>query len=74
MPPQGHSDVQRRCRETRAALRRVHPANNPSDEDVAKFHELHALHEEEDGRYKSAAVALERARRTREVHRSKRKI
>ena len=65
MTPLGHTDVRRRCRETLAALRRVHPANNPSVEEIAQFHELHARHEEEEGRPGSAAVARERARKAR---------
>ena len=65
MPPLGHIDVRLRCRETLAALRRVHPANNPSHEEIAQFHELHARHEEEEGRDESAAVARDRARKAR---------
>jgi hypothetical protein len=39
-----------RLAETLAAVRRVHPRRNPSWEDIAAFHDLHADHEFADGR------------------------
>jgi hypothetical protein len=55
-----------RARETLEALRRVDPRRNPSVEDIANLHEVHARHEREAGREDRAAAAEERARRTRE--------
>jgi hypothetical protein len=44
-------------------LRRAHPRNNPSAEDIAALHKLHARHERSHGRDELADVAEERARR-----------
>jgi hypothetical protein len=43
----------------------VHPKNHPSADEIARFHELHARHERAEGREWRAALAEERARRTR---------
>jgi hypothetical protein len=51
--------------ETLSLLRRVHPSNDPSLEDIARFHELHAAHERKAGRIRNAEAAEERARQTR---------
>jgi len=61
------SDDERRQRrqETLAAIERVKPSNNPTPEDIARLHELHARHEREAGRYEQAALAEERARHAR---------
>jgi hypothetical protein len=64
MDPQWSERV-RRANETLEALRRVHPRNHPSADDIAEFHELHARHEHEAGREERAAAAEERARRLR---------
>jgi hypothetical protein len=55
----------RRLRATLAATRRVHPKNHASADEIARFHELHARHEREEGREWRAAVAEGRARRAR---------
>jgi len=68
MPPQGPIETSKRCRETLAALKRVHPSNNPSREEIAQFHELHARHEDQAGRHESASTARQRARKARTRH------
>jgi hypothetical protein len=55
----------RRTQETLEALRRVDPRNNPTAEDIAYLHEVHARHEAELGRPGRAAAAKERAYRAR---------
>jgi hypothetical protein len=52
-------------RETAEVAVRVNPQNNPSLEEIARFHELHARHERELGREDTARAAEERARRAR---------
>ena len=54
------------ARETIEALRRANPTNQPSPEDIAHLHDVHARHEREAGRNDRAAAADERARRARE--------
>ena len=56
-------------RATLEALRRVNPRNNPTAEDIAYLHEVHAQHEAEMGRPERAAAAQERARRSRRLNR-----
>ena len=51
--------------ETLDALRRVNPRNNPTAEDIAHLHDVHAQHEAEMGRPDRAAAAKQRADRTR---------
>ena len=51
--------------ETMEALQRADPGNDPSPEDIAHLHEVHARHEREAGREDRAAAAGERARRAR---------
>ena len=51
--------------ETLEALRRVDARNNPSAEDIAHLHEIHAQHERDAGREERAAAAERRARRAR---------
>jgi len=53
------------ARETAEAVKRVNPRNNPSLEDIAQFHELHARHERELGHEANALAAEERARHAR---------
>ena len=55
----------RTARETVEALDRVNPRNNPSLEEIARFHELHARHERDFGHERNARAAEERARRAR---------
>jgi hypothetical protein len=55
------------ARETAEALERVNPRNDPTLEDIARFHELHARHEREFGREERALLAEERARHARAV-------
>jgi hypothetical protein len=43
----------------------VHPRNNPTAEDIARFHELHARYEREAGREERAVAAEDRKRRAR---------
>jgi len=52
----------RKLEETLSVLRRANPRNQPSIEDIARLHELHARHERERGREAAAVVAEERAR------------
>jgi hypothetical protein len=59
----------RRCRETLEALGRVDLRNNPTAEDIAHLHEVHAQHEAEMGRPERAAAAKERADRSRRLSR-----
>jgi hypothetical protein len=54
------------ARETLEALRRVKRRNQPSPEDIAHLHDVHARHEREAGREDRAAAAEERARHARE--------
>lgn len=54
-----------RARETLEAIQRAHPSNDPSIEDIANLHEVHARHEREDGYEERAVAAEERARQTR---------
>jgi hypothetical protein len=56
----------RQLRSTLSAIRRVHPRNHPSVDEIARFHELHARHERDEGREDRAVAAEERARRIRE--------
>jgi hypothetical protein len=56
----------RQLRRTISALRRVHPRNHPSADEIARFLELHARHERDEGREERAATTEERARRVRE--------
>jgi len=60
------SERRRRARETLEALRRADPKRNPTADDVAHLHEVHARHEREAGREERAAAAEERARQARE--------
>jgi hypothetical protein len=63
-----HTDERvRRSRETIDAVRRVNPQNNPTPEDIAHLHDVHAQHEAEMGRPDRAAAAKERACRTRRL-------
>jgi hypothetical protein len=55
----------RRLQETAEALRRTHPANHPSEEDIAWLHEVHAKHEAALGHTDAAAAARLRAQRAR---------
>ena len=55
-----------RSRRTIEVLDRVRPANDPSAEDIAALHELHAEHERRSGREDVAAAAENRARAVRE--------
>lgn len=55
----------RTARETAEAVERVNPRNNPTLEDIAQFHELHARHERELGHEAKARAAEERARHAR---------
>ena len=48
-----------------SVLERAKPSNNPTPEDIARLHELHARHEREAGRYERAEAAEERARHAR---------
>jgi hypothetical protein len=41
----------------------MHPRSNPTPQNIAEFHLLHALHEDEAGRTTNAATARERAAR-----------
>jgi hypothetical protein len=45
---------------------RADPRNDPTSEDIAHLHEVHAQHEREAGREDRAAAADERARHVRE--------
>ena len=54
------------ARETLDAVQRAHPHQNPTLEDIAHLHEVHARHERDAGREDQAAAAEERARRVRE--------
>ena len=51
--------------ETQEVLQRAHPGANPSAEDVAALHEVHAAHERRHGRIDAAKEAEARARRAR---------
>lgn len=55
----------RQIDETLSVLRQANPRNQPTVEDIARLHELHARHEREAGREGSAVVAEERARNVR---------
>ena len=55
-----------RARRTLEMVQRVHPGANPTPEDVAAFHELHAEHERAAGRPERAAEAERRAERARQ--------
>jgi len=55
----------RTARETAEAVERVNPRNNPTLEDIAQFHELHARHERQLGHEAKARAAEERARHAR---------
>jgi hypothetical protein len=59
------SERVRRFEETLSVVRRAHPRNQPSVEDIVRLHEVHARHEREDGREENALAAEERARRVR---------
>jgi len=59
----------RRVQETLEAIRRADPRRNPTSEDIAHLHEVHAKHEREAGREERAAAAEERARQAREHNR-----
>ena len=52
--------------ETHEAVQRAHPHHNPTVEDIAHLHEVHARHERDAGHDEQAVAAEERARRTRE--------
>jgi hypothetical protein len=60
------SERRRRAEETLEALLRADPRNDPTSEDIAYLHEVHARHEREAGREDRAAAAEGRARRVRE--------
>ena len=60
------SERRRRVQETLEAVRRADPRRNPTADDVAHLHEVHARHEREAGREDRAAAAEERARQARE--------
>jgi hypothetical protein len=63
-----HTDERvRRSRETLDALQRVSPRNNPTTDDIAHLHDVHAQHEAELGRPDRAAAARARADRTRRL-------
>lgn len=59
------SERVRQIEETLSLLRRAHPRNQPSDEDIVRLHEIHARHEREVGKEGNAVAAEERARRAR---------
>jgi len=56
----------RRTEETREAVLRADPRNDPTPEDIAHLHDVHARHEREAGREERAVAAEERARHARE--------
>jgi hypothetical protein len=56
----------RRVQETLEAIRRADPRRNPTSEDIAHLHDVHARHEREAGREDRAEAAEERARQARE--------
>jgi transcriptional regulator with XRE-family HTH domain len=58
-----------RIRETLSALERVEPGSNPTAEDIANLHEVHARHESQLGRPERAAAAKKRADRARQLRR-----
>jgi len=60
------SKRRRRVQETLDAVSRADPRNDPTPEDIAYLHEVHARHEREAGREDRAALADERARHARE--------
>jgi hypothetical protein len=65
MEAQPGESLQVAARETVEALERVSRRNNPTLEEVARFHELHARHERELGHEQTARAAEERARHAR---------
>jgi hypothetical protein len=60
------SDRIKDAEDTIAALKRLDPEADPTPEDIAALHELHAEHERKHGRHDRADEAEERARRVRE--------
>jgi hypothetical protein len=56
------SERRRKSEETLDAVLRADPHNDPTLEDMANLHEVHARHEREAGREERAAAADERAR------------
>jgi len=54
-----------RLQEPLEVIEKAKPSNNPTLEDIACLHELHARHEREAGRDERAEAAEERARRVR---------
>jgi hypothetical protein len=60
------SERRRRVQETLDAIERADPRNDPTPEDIAHLHDVHAQHEREAGREDRAVAAEERARHARE--------
>jgi hypothetical protein len=50
-------------REIPDIIHKALPSNNPSPEDIARVHELHARHERKLGRPERSAIADEQARK-----------
>jgi hypothetical protein len=59
----------KKIEETLEVLRRVHPQSQPTSEDIAQLHDLHATHERESGREGNALASEARARRVRALPR-----
>jgi hypothetical protein len=55
----------RHVKETAESVKRVNPSSNPTLEEIARFHDLHARHERELGHEGKARAAEERARHAR---------
>jgi hypothetical protein len=61
----GGDDRHQKLEETISVIEKAKPSNNPTHEDIARLHELHARHEREAGRHERAEAAEKRARRVR---------
>jgi hypothetical protein len=55
------------ARETAESVERMNPRNNPTLEEIARFHELHARHEHELGHEATARAARKRAHNVRKL-------